>query len=208
MLFLTFTAGAGRAAGVATACFVGARVTGSDAFEGLADTGAGAALAAGFGAGLGGALATGLDACFGAALVGALGAGRDAVLGTGLADALGGAFATAFVAGFGAAFAATLVFTCAFACAFAAAFTGAFAAGLEAGAFLGAGFAAAFGAGFPPLAAGDPETFLMVFFTGKSLFVPRAPSCCLCLARPASGPVSEKAGSLTNAADGSKACGA
>jgi hypothetical protein len=140
----------------------------------------------------------GLGAGFCTAFVVGLGAG----LGAAFAAAFGAGFGVAFDAGFETAFAATL----AFGGAFADAFAGAFAAGLLTTAFLGAGFTAAFGAGFATLRLDVPETFLMVFFTGKSLFVPCVPSCFLCLARPASGPVSEKVGSLTNAAGGSKAC--
>lgn len=197
MLFLTFTAGAARGADAA-AGGLAAGVAGAEDFGTVAGAALGAALAAAFGAGGGGVLAAGLDTGFGATFAAALGAGLGAAFAPALAAGLGVAFAAAALgAGLGAglpdAFAGGLAvgFTGAFAVA-----TGFLAAGLLA---LGAGARAA-------LLADAAEIFLVGFFTGKSLFVPCVPRWVLCWARPASGPVSEKAGSLTNAASLGKAC--
>ncbi len=201
MLFLTFTAGAARGADAA-AGGLAAGVAGAEDFGTVAGAAFGAALAAAFGAGGGGVLTAGLDAGFGATFAATLGA----TLGAGL----GAAFAPALAAGLGVAFAAAALgaglgagLPDTFAGGLAVGFTGAFAVATG---FLAAGLLALGAGARAALLADATEIFLVGFFTGKSLFVPCVPRWMLCWARPASGPVSEKAGSLTNAASLGKAC--
>lgn len=199
MLFLTFTAGAARGTDAA-AGGLAAGVAGAEDFGTVAGAAFGAALAAAFGAGGGGVLTAGLDAGFGATFAAALGAGLGAAFAPALAAGLGVAF-TATAAALGAGLGAGL--PDAFAGGLAVGFTGAFAVATG---FLAAGLLALGAGARAALLADATEIFLVGFFTGKSLFVPCVPRWMLCWARPASGPVSEKAGSLTNAASLGKAC--